>query len=112
MNGDEKNAQIGEAVSEYQTAKIEVAHIEQKIDKVFLAYREAGNTMDRQHRTPQEPILVDGKIKFGWYTANVTAADILNEADLATLIVERDKARQRLKMAKDIMNKLGITGVS
>ena len=77
-----------------------------------MAYREAGNTMDRHQRTPHEPTIVDGKIQFGWYTANVTAADILNEADLMALVAERDKARQRLKVAKDIMNNLGITGMS
>jgi hypothetical protein len=112
MTADDKNAQIGAAVSEYQVAKVEAAHIEQKIDKVFLAYREAGNTMDRQNRTPQEPTLVDGKIKFGWYTGKVSAADILNEADLAALIVERDKARKRLEDAKKVMTSLGITGLS
>jgi len=112
MTADDKNSQIGAAVSEYQSAKIEVARIEQRIETVFLAYREAGNTMDRQNRTPQEPTIVDGKIKFGWYTGKVSTADILNETDLKVLIEERDKARQRLKVAKDIMNNLGITGMS
>jgi hypothetical protein len=79
---------------------------------VFSAYREAGNTMDRQKGTVQEPMLVDGKIKFGWGAENFSAADILNETDLKALIVERDTARQRLKVAKDIMNNLGITGMS
>jgi len=68
--------------------------------------------MDRQNRTPQEPTIVDGKIQFGWYTAKISAADILNETDFKALIEERDKARQRLKVAKDIMNNLGITGMS
>ena len=113
MTIDDKNAQIGVAVSEYQAAKVDLAHIEQKIERVFLAYREAGSMMDRQKRSPlQEPTIVDGKISFGWYTTAVTAADILNEADLLVLVAERDKARQRLKVAKDRMNNLGIVGMS
>ncbi|MGA9986244.1 MAG: hypothetical protein WA383_14565 [Terriglobales bacterium] len=112
MTADDKNAQIGAAVSDYQTAKVELAHIEQKIDKVFLAYREAGNTMDRYNKTPHEPTLENGRVKFAWYTKDVTAADILNEQDLAVLINERDTARVRLEHAKTIMTRLGITGVS
>jgi hypothetical protein len=112
MTADDKNAQIGAAVSEYQGAKIEVAHIEQKIEHVFLAYREAGNTMDKAQRTPQEPTIVDGKVKFGWYTGKITAADLLNEKELIPLIMERDKARVRLEEAQKAMSRLGITGVS
>jgi len=37
MTADDKNAQIGAAVSEYQSAKIDVAHIEQKIETVGLS---------------------------------------------------------------------------
>ena len=112
MGEDEKNAQIGAAVSEYQQAKIEVAHIEQKIERIFAAYREAGRTMDKHHGSISEPQLVDGGVKFGWYAPNLSANDILNASDLAVVIGERDQARKRLKDATQKMNSLGITGVS
>jgi tetrahydromethanopterin S-methyltransferase subunit G len=112
MSEDEKNAQIGAAVAEYQQAKIEVAHIEEKIDRIFKAYREAGGTMDKHRGTVSEPTLIDGKVKFGWYAPNVSAADILNETDLAVVIDERDKARKRLDEAHRKMRSLGITGLS
>jgi hypothetical protein len=111
MSGDEKNAQIGAAVSEYQAAKIEVAHIEQKLDRIFKAYRDAGGTMDRQRGTTSEPTIENGKVKFGWGYEKINPADILNVTDLAVVIEERDKARQRLRVAKDAMTRLGITGV-
>ena len=79
MSEDEKNAQIGAAVTEYQAAKVEVAHIEAKVEKVFEAYRDAGRTMDRHQGAINEPTLVEGKVKFGWYSTKVTASDILNE---------------------------------
>lgn len=112
MSGDEKNAQIGAAVSEYQAAKVEVARVEQKVERVFKAYRDAGGTMDRNHGSTSEPTLENGKVKFGWSNDKIAATDILNVGDLAVLIEERDKARKRLKEAKQLMNSLGVTGLS
>lgn len=111
MSEDEKNAQIGVAVSEYQRAKVEVAHVERRIESVFQAYRAAGATMDSQRGTVHEPTLDNnGAIQFGY--AKVTASDILNAQDLAALIQERDRARSRLAKARDAMNSLGVTGLN
>src|SRR5690242_3563697 len=112
MSGDEKNAQIGAAVSEYQAAKVEVAHIEQKIARIFATYLSAGKSMDKQHGSIQEPKLYDGKLVMGWWGhEKLSTDDLLNAEALAGVIAERDKARQRLKAAKDKMENLGITGI-
>ena len=112
MSNDEKNAQIGEAVSEYQAAKVDLAHIEEKIHRIFKAYREIGATMDKNRGTTFEPTLENGQIKFGYHPGQVNPADILNVNDLAMVIAERDKARQRLASVRDTLNRLGITGIS
>jgi hypothetical protein len=112
MSEDEKNAQIGAAVSEYQAAKIALAHIEKKIEKVFWAYREVGRTMDKSHGTISEPKLENGTLKFGLYGSNLDASDILNATDLAAVVAERDQARMRLRIAAESMTSLGINGVS
>lgn len=118
MSEDEKNAQIGVAVSEYQAAKAEVGQVEKKVENVFLAYRAAGALVDPHHGiTPHGgPTIEEGKeekpprVRFGY--ESVDASLLLNEGDLIVLIRERDAARSRLAKAKQTMNTLGITGVS
>ena len=109
MSDDEKNAQIGAAVSEFQKAKVHLGHIEKRITDVFRAYREVGATMDSDQSTPSEPQLENGRVKFGGYAASVNPTDILNEKDLASLLAERDRARARLKEAGRVMQSLGVT---
>lgn len=109
MGEDDKNAQIGAAVSEFQKAKVHLGHIETRITDVFRAYREVGATMDSDQGTPSEPQLEHGRVKFGGYAANINASDILNERDLALLLAERDRARARLKEAGRVMQSLGVT---
>lgn len=109
MSEDDKNAQIGASVSEYQKAKVHLGHIERRIMDVFRAYHEAGATMDSEQGTISEPQLENGRVRFGGYAANVNAADILNEKDLAVLLAERDHARARLKEATRILQNLGVS---
>ena len=110
MSNEEKLQQIGAATIAYQAAKVELAHIDQKIDRVFSTYREAGQTMDRRG-SAHEPKLVNGKLQLGWYNPNASAADLLNETDLTTLVTERDKARKCMEDAKKAMTDLGLINV-
>src|ERR1035441_3491777 len=107
MSEDEKNAQIGAAVSEYQAAKVDLAHVEKKISNVFTAYRQAAATMDSSHGTIAEPRLENGKVVFGW-NKEIVASDILNVRELAPLLEERDKARARLAKAQKGLADLGL----
>lgn len=111
MGEDEKALQIGRATCEYQTAKTECAHIEQKIERVFKAYLDAGRTMDKHSGSGNEPQLIDGRVKLGWHTPGVSFSDILNESELAIVLAERDKARKRLEDARKVMVSLGMANI-
>jgi hypothetical protein len=111
MSDLEKAQQIGEAVSEYQAAKVEAAHVEKKVEKVFHTYRQVGETMDTRRGTTYEPTIVNGKIQFG-YSSFLNASDLLNGDDLMKVLEERDQARKRLSEATKAMHSLGITGLS
>jgi hypothetical protein len=112
MSDDEKARQIGDAVTEYQSAKIDAAHVQNKVERVFQTYREIGETMNRRHGTTTEPRISDGKLIFGYTASKLSASDLFNEADLLNLIQERDKARGRLADARKFLDDLGITGIS
>lgn len=114
MGEDEKAQQIGRAVSEYQTAKVDCAHIEQKVKRIFDTYQAAGDSMDsRKGSGLGEARLENGKVKLAWWSPEkFSVSDLLNETDLAVVLAERDKARERLERAKKVMVSLGITGVS
>jgi len=109
MSGDEKAAQIGNAVSEYQTAKIELAHIEKKIETIFETYRTVGACMDKSRGTVEPPKIKEGKLDLGWRSFD--PGNLLNSADLIAVIKERDTAQARLDDARREMRDLGITGV-
>jgi hypothetical protein len=110
MSGDEKAAQIGESVQAYQAAKVECAHIEQKVKQVFRAYIDAGESMDERKGTITEPQLVNGVLKIGWRDGD-PLKHLMNEKELTIIVQERDQARKKLAAAKQLMNSLGITGV-
>jgi hypothetical protein len=66
--------------------------------------------MDSRSRSPVDvPTIVDGKLKFGWFTPHdVNVADLLNETDLKALAIEYAKALQRVENAKATMGHLGV----
>jgi hypothetical protein len=111
MSGEEKAAQIGNAVSEYQTAKVELAHIEKRIETVFSTYLKAGASMDRSRGTPSPPRFKDEQLIIGWYGGDVHLNNLLNAEELAKIVRERDEAQARFIRAKKSMEALGITSV-
>lgn len=113
MGSDEKAAQVGEAVTEYQAAKVACAHIDLKIRKVFDLYLSAGNSMDwKSDKTFEPTITGDGKLKLGLFVHPGPYPELLNESELTVLVIERDAARSRLDQARKTMESLGITSVS
>jgi hypothetical protein len=113
MSEEEKALQIGQAVQTYHRAKVECASIEEKIERVFSSYLEAGASMDKSRGTISEPRIINGKLQLGWYSRERFSMDhLLNEEQLTALILERDAAREKLNEAKVAMNELGITSLS
>ena len=110
MTEQEKNAQLGEAVLAYQQAKQECAHIDKKIETIFAAYRSLGETMDRNRGTITESRVLDGKLEIGWRGGQGFREEhILNAEELKAVLLERDKRREELKRAEDLMKGLGGT---
>ena len=87
MSEEEKAAQIGNAAIEYQTAKVELAHIERKILTIFAAYSTVGACMDKEEGTVDLPQVRNGKLDFGksWRAGSFDQANLLNAADLLSL---------------------------
>lgn len=112
MGEEEKAAQIGAAVTEYQAAKVECAHVDKKIESVSATYREAGAAMDKNRGSGSEPTITDTGIRFGYGNDRMDIRNLLNGSELFDLLQERDKARARVDKAKKAMNDLGITAVS
>ena len=112
MSGEEKKAQIGEAVTAYQAAKTECAHIDQKIDRVYSTYRTVGETMNKTRGSIEETLIKDGKLAFGYVSDRIDASFLLNASELTALILERDEARKRKDEAYLVMRDLGITNLA
>lgn len=111
MSQEEEDKQIGSAARKYQDAKIACARVEARIEEIFQAYLFAGDTMNPNNETRFEPILRDGKLTIGAEAFKFNTADLLNEADLASLVRERDAARKRLGEARELLNRLGMSNI-
>jgi hypothetical protein len=111
MGEDEKAAQVGHAVQEYQAAKIECAHIDQKINKVAESYRLVGNAIGFSVAENRQPQIVDGKLKFEFPGVADHQLLLPNEPELTQLLIEREQSRAIRDDAKRRLNDLGIVGL-
>ncbi len=108
MSDEEKTIQIGKAVTECQEAKINLAEVEHRVKRVAEAYKEAA----RSFETPPpsaEPQVVDGRVEFLYLRDKGIADFLMNGAELAELLKERDSARSRVEAAAHLLTSLGIT---
>jgi hypothetical protein len=111
MSGEEKAAQIGAAVTEYQDAKVNAAHIDKKISMVADAFYVAAEALRNNRTMVDAPIIEADMLRFP-YSKNPNCAQLLlNEAGLIKLLREREGAQQRLKKAHEEMTSLGITNL-
>ena len=111
MSEDEKLRQVGAATIEYQAALVECGHMEAKIESTFAAYRAAGETMDPRRDKIREPEIIDGKLIVGLAAFKFCTANLLSGEELRELVLERDEARKRLKVAQKAMTRLGMAHV-
>jgi hypothetical protein len=112
MSGEEKAAQIGIAVTEYQTAKVELAHLEKILETIFKTYLDLGSCMDRSRGSVERPRIKDGKLSFGWRAHDFDPTNLLNAEDLMKVLREQETAQARFDAAKKTLTDLGITGLS
>jgi len=110
MSGDEKAKQIGNATTELQTAKVECAHIRQKLDRVQAAYRDAGEKPNKSDLDLFRIRVINGKLRFGEGSI-ASPSDLMNESEFTELLLEYDTARKRVKSAVGTLQSLGITGL-
>ena len=113
MSDEEKKIQIADAVSEYQSAKVDTAHIERKLLSIFRAYRILGEHMNEDNGTVSIPIVRDGKLDIGnsWKEHKFSQSDLLNAADLIQVLNEHRQSCSRLERARGEMADLGINNV-
>jgi hypothetical protein len=109
MSDEERAAQIGNAASECQAAKIELAHIQRKLTAVFTAYSSLGACLN----THDLPSVRNGKLELGesWRNHNFNPDNLLSKADLILVLEEHKKANIRLDKARQEMADLGITSL-
>jgi hypothetical protein len=109
MSGEEKAAQVGTAVEEYQAAKVDLAHIERRakeISEAFKRYAEALKEQGAMFRLRVE----NGRIKHP-YGGEPKANLLMNESELIVFLAEWDAAIERKEHAAREMKALGITSV-
>ncbi len=112
MNVEDITLQIGQAVCEYQAAKLEVARVESKVSSLFHLYRRIGASLKDAPDSRGEPKIINGKLAFPDPARECSASGLLDEAGLLALIHERDEARSRLWSARIKLQSLGITELS
>jgi hypothetical protein len=110
MSGEEKAAQVGEAVLEYQSAKVAVAQLERKIATLADAYTNCANSLKR--RMPADEIKREGeRLKFLHTDPAENGSRLLNDVGLLALLEDQEKAENRRQVASEAMRALGITSV-
>jgi hypothetical protein len=104
MSDEEKAIQIGNAVMAYQASKVALAHVEEKIKRVQDAYKQAAES-----GTGKYPALrvVDGKLA-GYSGPEAWMRNLINEADFAILLSERDECMAEARANRLRMDSLGL----
>ena len=94
MSEDDKQAQVGAAVMEYQAAKLNLAHVERGMQAVASAYRAFGNALENDRDRIK---IVDDfpSIEYSTESSN----RLMNGAELAKLVNERNAAVTRKESA-------------
>jgi len=113
MSEDEKAQQIGKVVTEYQAAKVALAHLEQKVKSVGETYAEVGEAIVPRGGGSSLGFKIEKNHLRLVYsrTGNELVTNLLNEESLVSLIVEREEARNKCSALRTQLNSLGITNL-
>src|SRR5579884_4311763 len=111
MSGEEKAQQIGQLVTEYQAASVELAHANQRLKRIGEAFSEVGRALTSPRASSGDYRIENGQLKM-LYTppeAGNLAANLVSEKELIALIVERDEAQKKVTQLRSQLAALGIT---
>jgi predicted ATP-grasp superfamily ATP-dependent carboligase len=113
MSGDEKEQQIGRTVTEYQRAKVDLAHLEKKLKTVAEIYQEVSKAVLHPISGSGDYEVEDGKFKLRYALhENLNPADfILGHDALVALVGERDEAKKKADDLHAQLKSLGITSL-
>jgi len=110
MSDGEKARIIGEAVSAFQEARVELACIDAKLDLVRAAYLAAINSIGHKNGRLYEIQIHEGALKFGVIHPS-HPEDLLDGVGLKKLVESREQAQSILSAAKAKVGSLGITSL-
>jgi hypothetical protein len=110
MSDDEKDAQIGRAVQEYQEAKINLAHLNRKRGLVIETYELFGALLAKPSAFNVQ-YLRDRQLRHADGSNISHVAHLMNASDLIALLTEIEEAAKRLKSASDAMKGLGLANI-
>ena len=111
MTEEEKMLQIGRATEELQSAKINLAHLKQKIKIVSQIYTEAGRTLSEISKDMHSFEIKDGHFHLS-YASHIKAdisENLLNEQALVSLITEYENAIKEVDSLRKQLRELEIT---
>jgi len=110
MSNDEKDKQIGQVIQEYSEAKKTLAHLQMKISNVATAYKEIHSRIDRSDSL--DHIEISGrKIVLKYTNPGFDSSAILSGEELASLLSERNEAKNRVEQLRKQLVALGISDV-
>ncbi|MFZ1203731.1 MAG: hypothetical protein WAN97_05435 [Candidatus Acidiferrales bacterium] len=112
MSGDEKAQQIGQVVTEYQSAKVDLAHVEQKLKRIGNTYTEVGSALSGTSSMSDFKI-ENGHFQFVYprHLTEPVGVNLLNEQELITVISERNRLSKQVAELRSQLQNLGITSV-
>lgn len=111
MGEDEKLKQTGRVLMQYQAAKVELAHLTERIRSVGKTYAEVAQFLQDEN-TKATPIrFIDGELCSVFNSTGETSIELLDDADLCKLLTDRDNAKQAVAILLAQLREFGVTSV-
>lgn len=109
MSGDEKAQQVGQVVTQFQQAKVDLAHLEQKLRKIGNTCSAVGRALSGESSSVDEY-----SVEILRYSSHLNinpSVELLTEESLLAVISERDKLKKLVSELLAQMRALGITNL-
>lgn len=113
MTSDEKAQQIGRIVTEYQTTKVDLAHVEGKLKAIGAAYTQMGSSLGGSQSGYQDFKIEGGHIVYRYQRSGgeQLGQNLLGEEGLIGILNEREKLQKKLAELREQLRTLGITNL-